>query len=317
MATGIVSQAMRLDGAGTLSGLLLGAAAVAYAALAAASAWRFAAWRAAVLADLADPARVFGFYTFAAASGVLAARLAAGGHPGAAVPLAALGAVAWLLLSSRVPVTLARWQGPPPALASANGSWFLWAVGIASAAVAVCAMPFAAAAPFPALALACWAAGVVLYLAIAAAVTGSLLRYPRRPADLTPPYWIFMGGSAICVLAGALILQLPPGAAAPAGRAVVAAACVALWSLGTALIPVLAAAGVWRHLVHRVPLRYELGLWSIVFPLGMDSVASRELGWALHIPWLASWGGAEAWAALAAWLAVSAALLTARRPRRP
>jgi hypothetical protein len=26
---------------------------------------------------------------------------------------------------------------------------------------------------------------------------------------------------------------------------------------------------VWRHLIRRVPLPYDPGLWSMVFPLGM------------------------------------------------
>ncbi|MGI9009020.1 MAG: hypothetical protein ACR2FU_22995 [Streptosporangiaceae bacterium] len=42
MATGIVSRATRLDGAVSLSGLLLGAGTVSYVLLVAASAWRLA-----------------------------------------------------------------------------------------------------------------------------------------------------------------------------------------------------------------------------------------------------------------------------------
>jgi tellurite resistance protein TehA-like permease len=83
---------------------------------------------------------------------------------------------------------------------------------------------------------------------------------------------------------------------------------VVLWAFGTWLIPLLLAAGAWRHLLRRVPLRYEPGWWSIVFPLGMHAVASRELGRALRVPWLVSWGDAQAWSALAAWIAVSLAM---------
>lgn len=51
MATGIVSKAMRLDGAARLSGLLLGAGIVAYVLLAVAYAWRLAGYRQEFLAD--------------------------------------------------------------------------------------------------------------------------------------------------------------------------------------------------------------------------------------------------------------------------
>ena len=40
----------------------------------------------------------------------------------------------------------------------------------------------------------------------------------------------------------------------------------------------LIAAGIWRHLVRRVPLTYTPALWSMVFPLGMYAAAGRELG---------------------------------------
>ena len=50
------------------------------------------------------------------------------------------------------------------------------------------------------------------------------------------------------------------------------------WAFATWLIPVLVAAGWWRHVERRVPLRYEATLWSIVFPLGMYAVAGIYLG---------------------------------------
>lgn len=66
---------------------------------------------------------------------------------------------------------------------------------------------------------------------------------------------------------------------------------------------------MWRHLIHRVPLRYEPGLWSLAFPLGMYCVASEALGRALHVPWLVSVGHAGTWAAFAVWAVLFAAML--------
>jgi tellurite resistance protein TehA-like permease len=313
MASGIVSQAMRLDGAGILSAALLAVAVAGFVVLAAASAGRLLAWRARFRADLLDPARSFAFFTFTAACDILAARLAGDGHALVAACLLAAGGAAWLVLGIVVPLALVRWAGPPPALARANGSWFLWAVATASVTVAATSLPALRTPAGAALAVACWAVAVMLYPLTCALVTASLLRYRREPADLTPPYWIFMGASAICTLAGAQLLRLPASPLTAGVRPLVSGLSVVLWAFGTWLIPVLIATGAWRHLRHRVPLRYETGLWSIVFPAGMDAVASRGLGRALGVSWLARWGGIEAWFALAAWLAVALGLAGASR----
>src|SRR5262249_1706096 len=90
MATGIVSKAMRLDGADALSGALLGATIVAYVLLAAAYAWRLVRYRREFLADTRAPGRAFAFFAFVAASDVLGARVAGGGHEVAAAALRAV-----------------------------------------------------------------------------------------------------------------------------------------------------------------------------------------------------------------------------------
>lgn len=138
MATGIVSKAVLLDDAPTLSGTLRGVGLVAYVLLAAASAWRLARYRREFLADARDPARSFAFFTFVAGSDVLAARLAGDGHQVAAAALLAAAGAGWLLLSYSLPLLLLLIgrAGSTPALAGANGTWFIWVVGTQSMAVA-------------------------------------------------------------------------------------------------------------------------------------------------------------------------------------
>ncbi len=126
MATGIVSQAMRLEGAASLSGFLLAAGIVAYVLLVIAYGWRLAGYRREFLGDAADPRRAFAFFTFTAASDMLAARLAGDGHTAAAVVLLAAGGAGWVLLSYSVPLQLAGRPSKAPALAGANGTWFIW-----------------------------------------------------------------------------------------------------------------------------------------------------------------------------------------------
>src|SRR5690242_5657864 len=116
-----------------------------------------------------------------------------------------------------------------------------------------------------------------------------------------------MGATAISVLAGAKLLGLPPGPLLAAFHPVLAGVSVILWAFGTWLVPLLVGLGVWRHLVRRMPLRYDPGLWSMVFPLGMYCVASRALGTALHVRWLATVGRDGTWVAFAVWAALFAA----------
>lgn len=137
MATGIVSQAMRLDGAAWLSGLLLGTAIAAYLLLAAAFAGRLARYRDLVRADAHDPRLAFGFFTLPAGSNVLAARLAGDGHAAVAAAALATGGISWAVLSCVLPRLLLRDAGPRRALAGANGTWFLWAVATQSVAVGI------------------------------------------------------------------------------------------------------------------------------------------------------------------------------------
>lgn len=78
MATGIVSQGMTLDGADGLSGILLAVAIAAYVVLAVSCAWRLMTYPRQIGADAREPRRAFGFFTVAAGSDVLAARMARG-----------------------------------------------------------------------------------------------------------------------------------------------------------------------------------------------------------------------------------------------
>src|SRR5699024_280753 len=94
-----------------------------------------------------------------------------------------------------------------------------------------------------------------------------------------------------------------------ATRGLVAGLSVVFWAFATWLIPVLFVVGYWRHWIHKIPLRYEPTLWSMIFPLGMYGVAGIYLGRANHLPIVEAIGSAELWLALAAWLIVGIAMI--------
>ncbi len=304
MATGIVSVAVGETGATSLSAVMLGLTIVCYVALLVAYGWRLSRYRPQFLADAANPAKAFAFFTFVAGSDVLGTRLALDGHHAWTAVLLILAVLAWLLLTYGMPLGLVTRHGTQSALAGVNGTWFLWTVGTESIAVSATTFPRSLARTLSPMAVGFWSVGVVLYLLIAGLVLAALLQFPVEPAGLTPAYWVFMGATAISVLAGAKILGLPPGPLVTAVHPVVAALSVVLWAFGTWLIPLLIGLGVWRHLVRRVPFRYEPPLWSMVFPLGMYCVASRALGSALHVSWLVTTGRDGTWIAFGVWALV-------------
>ena len=47
------------------------------------------------------------------------------------------------------------------------------------------------------------------------------------------------------------------------------------WATATWWIPLLIIVTVWRHGIERVPLTYDLQYWSMVFPLGMYTMATE------------------------------------------
>jgi tellurite resistance protein TehA-like permease len=158
------------------------------------------------------------------------------------------------------------------------------------------------------LAIMSWSVGVALYCAAGLIVSLRLMLYEFGPEELTPPYWVSMGALAITVLAGARIVQMADAPMVAVTRGLVAGLAVVFWAFATWLIPVLIAAGWWRHAHFRVPLVYDATLWSMVFPLGMYAVAGIYLGRADHLPIVEGVGRVALWVALAAWTIVFASM---------
>lgn len=311
MATGICSTALRDTGQPLASATLLVVALVALVVLCAALGWRLIRYPRRVLEDLGAPDRAFAFFTLVAATNVVGVRLIADGHQGAAIAVAAFGTLVWLGLTYAIPVRLILGPRPKPVLAGVNGTWFIWVVGTQSIAVTLATLDQSSVGYeriTALLAVLMWSVGVVLYLIVATLVLTRLLLLDVRPEDLTPPYWVTMGATAITVLAAARVMGMDPAPALTATRPVLAGLAVTLWAFGTWLIPLLVAFGIWRHVLHRVRLGYVPTLWSIVFPLGMYAVASMELGMAADLPIVEQIGRGWTWVAIAAWTVVFAGL---------
>ena len=156
--------------------------------------------------------------------------------------------------------------------------------------------------------MAAFTLGVVLYLVVMAT---EFLRWTFRrldPNEIDPPAWIAAGAMAITVLAGSNLLIASPKAHSLARLVQFLDGFVILaWATATFWLPLLVALGAWRHIIRRVPLRYDPAFWAIVFPIGMygaatfrmlDAIQLGQLGWlpqatlvAALVTWTSTFGG--------------------------
>jgi tellurite resistance protein TehA-like permease len=304
MGTGIVSVGLQLEGHRALSVALMVIAVVAYAVLVVLTLARMVLFPRAIRDDFTEPRRAFGFFTFVAGTNVVGARLVMEGQYHTTAGLLVVSGIFWLVLGYVVPWTAVLGRSSRPVVAAANGTWFIWVVSSQSVAVAAASIePFVEVGrrPLAMLAVVAWSVGIFLYASAGIIVALRMMLYELKPEDLTPPYWVSMGACAITVLAGARIVEMAEAPMVEATRGLIAGTSVVFWAFATWLIPVLLAAGWWRHGYHRIPLTYEATLWSIVFPLGMYAVAGIYLGRADHLPVVEAIGSVELWFAFAAW----------------
>ncbi len=313
MATGIISTGTYLLGPSWLSRALLAVASAGLVVLTVALAARVVLFRSRVAADIRAPDLVFGFFTITAGLDVLGVRLALAGHPLVTAILAIVAAAIWLVLTYGVPASLLLIRASDSVLGGVNGSWLIWVVATQSLSIAaadlVPAWPSQAGLLAPASA-ALWSVGLLLYLMIVGLILLRWLTVPMTPATLGPPYWILMGATAISVFAGARDLGLPRAIPVIAATASFTEGfSFALWAFGTWWIPLLLILGLWRHVRRQWPLTYEPTLWSIVFPLGMYSVATLAFGKSARLAFMHPIAHVMLWVAVAAWILVATAFL--------
>lgn len=314
MASGILSTAFEQVHWTVVSVVLLVIAIAGGVVIAVAQVWRLCSYPRQMAADARNPSVSFGFLTVVAAINVVGVRLFTPHAPVATIVLTILSVPLWILLVYGLPAALMLGPSARPAIQSADGSWFLWVVSTQSLAVATGILgEHYATEALAALSTALWGIGVMLYLMLATLVTLKLLTASHGgEGTMNPSYWIYMGATAITVLAGSQLVGMPLGLPiVEAVRPVVAGFTFVLWAFGAWWMPLLVVFGLWRHAVRRVPLRYEAGLWSIVFPLGMFAVASVHFGRAEHLQLMTEIGLVGTGVAAAAWLLSFGAMCSA------
>ncbi|WP_235733882.1 tellurite resistance/C4-dicarboxylate transporter family protein [Mycolicibacterium austroafricanum] len=313
MATGIVSIAAAEHGYTLVSTVLAVLAVTALPVLAAAG---VATWRRAPL-DLTDPDVTLRLFTFVAACAVLDARLAE--IPGALWTLAVLAVVVWmtLVVLTRRALAARCW---PELQARARGAWELPSVGTSGLAIVLTELSqFTGWRPLLGVAAVVWGLAIAAYCVMTSLILRRAFLARLDPNGFEPDAWILMGGLAIATLAGDRIHRLSDGWLAEVTRS----GAAATWVVATLWLPPLLYFAV-RHLGRPRVLRFAGVWWSMVFPLGMYSMASYvvvvETGWAA----LTTVSLVFCWIAMLSWLLVaagglarSAAYLAGRRTAQP
>jgi len=311
MATGIVSNGFEALGFIWLSDVLFAINVVAFPVLVAATVARAVRHPRALWADLIDPRLVFSFFTLVAAANVLGLQLWLRGADGAATGLWVFALVAWVLLSY-FSFSVLTFLNSGTGADVVHGGWLIAIVGTESIALlGVRLAPDLGDAAFVVVYV-LWGIGIVLYGIFVTLFSYRIFFLRVTAADMNPLFWVIMGAAAIATNAGSTLIVTPTGLPfLEAMHAFVDGTTLILWAWATWWLPLLVIFGVWRHGVCREPLRYHPMYWSLVFPLGMYTLATYRLALASDFTVLQDVARVLVWISFAAWLATMWGLLRA------
>jgi tellurite resistance protein TehA-like permease len=314
MATGIVSNALFAEGARDLSDLLFVVNALAYPWLVVLTLSRIARFPRAIWADLTNPRLVFSFFTLVAGTDVFGAGLDLRGFATAALYLWLASLVLWFALTY-FSFSVLTFLNTAHGANVVHGGWLIAIVGTESLVVLgarVAPLLGDASATIFVLLHMLWGIGLGLYAIFVTLFIYRIAFFDVGPDDITPLLWVVMGAAAISTNAGSTLILSDSGLPfLHTIRPFIDGVTLLIWAWGTWWIPLLILFGIWKHGVCRVPLSYDPLLWSLVFPLGMYSIATQRLSLAADFSPLLTISHTMLWIAVAVWTVTFAALAIA------
>ncbi len=312
MATGIISNAFFFTGRFGLSQAFFAINLLAFPVILIATVTRLFRHASAILKDLLDPRLVFSFFTIVAACDVFGMQCDLRGYAFAATALwlFAFGSWLFLLYFSFAVLTFLNTARDANVV---HGGWLIAIVGTQSLVLLGVRVAQHLSSFEPGIILLAhmlWGIGLALYAIFITLFSYRIFFFKLAPEDLSPLLWVVMGAAAISANAGtSLILSKPYMMFLAEMKPFIDGITIMIWAWGTWWIPLLMLFGIWKHFICRVPLEYTPALWSLVFPLGMYSVATFRFSLATQFPLLQGLGSGFAWIAAVAWLLTASALV--------
>lgn len=311
MASGILSIGMGLLGNGLMADVLFVFTLCAWLLLLGLSLLRLVWFAPRLREELLNPRLVFSYFTLVAATDIVGLLLLDRGHAAMAIACWIIAFGSWcslLYLAFSVLTFLSHEHN----VNIVHGGWLITIVGTQSlvllgARIAPALGQYAGYMMVEVHML--WGLGLIFYGIFVTLFCYRIFFLNLDPKDISPLLWVIMGASAISASAGTGLMTTEPHLPfLHAQRPFIDGVTLMLWSWATWWLPMLVLFGIWKHVIRKLPLRYEPILWSFVFPLGMYAVASAKLGLAADFPPLQWISAVMIWVAFAAWLSVLSGL---------
>jgi tellurite resistance protein TehA-like permease len=257
--------------------------------------------------DFSTHAKGAGFLTFVAGSCVLGTGYVQGKQmfsPG--IVLLIIAFIAWLIIIYSFLLSVILQKKKPSLETGINGSWLLLIVSTQSLVILGTSLAQHLSIPLNITlfaTLSAWLAGIILYAIFITIIVYRLTFYPVHPSEVSPSYWIDTGAAAISTVAGATLSGALAGVTIYQPYVpVINLFCLLFWAIATFWLPLLLVLETWRHV--KAGFKYSAAYWSMVFPLGMFSVATLKLASALQTPFLHPIARIFIFIALTVWLIV-------------
>ena len=307
MATGIISIAFSLQDYQSIANILMIVTFVSWFAMTYLYTWRLIKFPQAVIENLSNPKTTFTFFTFVAATNICGVLLFEHGFSDLALICWVVAFIYWsaLMYFGFASLCFAHKEREVNVV---HGGWLILIVGTQSlvllgSKLAGTLAEYAAYMMIEIYML--WALGMIFYAIFVTLFCYRIFFMNMEVSDSSPLMWVIMGAAAISANAGSnLILTDPIIPLFVEMRPVVQMLSIMLWTWATWWIPLLVIIGLWKHVYHKVPLKYEAMQWSIVFPLGMYAVATNNLALSAHFEPLLHLSSGMLWIAAAAWSAL-------------
>lgn len=312
MATGIISVAFFLHDNIVLSNSFMIMTIMSWFVMTFIYTWRLIKYPKAVIENLTNPRTTFIFFTFVAATNICGVLLHQHGY-------STLAIICWFIAFSYWSVlmyfsfTVLCFAHKDREVNIMHGGWLILIVGTQSLVLlgTKVAGDFGEYAAYMMVEIyMLWSLGIIFYAVLVTLFCYRIFFKTMTTADCSPLMWVIMGAAAISANAGTRLLLTDPIIPMLANlHATVQLISIMLWTWATWWIPLLVIMGTWVHFYKKIPLVYNPMQWSIVFPLGMYTVATNNLALSSEFTPLLILTEGMLWVAFSAWLILAMALV--------